>query len=464
VRSEVVIGFAALALVGCTLQRTEVDECQRDSDCREAFGVASLCGADGYCELLEDEPRCTVTYPADYEDSPGLYPDMVLVGTIIDQDNTVHRARARAVQVAVQDADDQRSTLGQRFGLVVCNNGDTADSLTQAEASIRIATWLRDVAEVPFIVGPASSDATAAVFGAVDDILLISPSASSEALTTIDVTEPTDANPGRLWRTTVPDTAQAARLVADIEARGIARLAIVYLEGTYGEGLSQQVEAALTGTDVRTYAFASASDLGMRVTEVGASDAQEVLFISSDAAQIASFINTATAGASADDFASKTFLLTDAAANDTFIGGVSDLAAFGRIRGTRPAQPDSDQLATFINQYELRFGEDVAGLSFTPNAFDAAWIGLYAFFWARANEADLSPISLARGLRRLSSGIAVSTTNPGSIAAARDEFAAGNGVDVTGASGALDFDPATEELTGSFEVWVVSDGMLVAAP
>ena len=62
------------------------------------------------------------------------------------------------------------------------------------------------------------------------------------------------------------------------------------------------------------------------------------------------------------------------------------------------------------------------------------------------------------------SGIAVSTTNPGSIAAARDEFAAGNGVDVTGASGALDFDPATEELTGSFEVWVVSDGMLVAAP
>ena len=116
-----------------------------------------------------------------------------------------------------------------------------------------------------------------------------------EALTTIDVTEPTDANPGRLWRTTVPDTAQAARLVADIEARGIARLAIVYLEGTYGEGLSQQVEAALTGTDVRTYAFASASDLGMRVTEVGASDAQEVLFISSDAAQIASFINTVKA-------------------------------------------------------------------------------------------------------------------------------------------------------------------------
>jgi hypothetical protein len=40
-----------------------------------------------------------------------------------------------------------------------------------------------------------------------------------------------------------------------------------------------------------------------------------------------------------------------------------------------------------------------------------------------------------------------------------ERFSAGEGVNVRGSSGELDFDPATEETSGEIELWIVNDTM-----
>lgn len=190
---------------------------------------------------------------------------------------------------------------------------------------------------------------------------------------------------------------------------------------------------------------------------------QEVLFISSNTAEAVSFINTARMQAGYD---TKTFFLTDAAANIAFTTGVTDEAVLSRVRGTRPVQLESPEFETFVSLYQIRFGTtDVRELSFTSNAFDAAWLGLYGMAWAVENEPDLSAYSIATGLRKVTGGGAmVATTTPSSWATVQAEFAAGQAIEVIGASGDLDYDPATEELSGNFEVWVVEGGDIVPAP
>lgn len=468
-RSEprAIVALAALASLGsCSLARTDVQECELDSECREAFGIASLCGADGYCQMFEPQERCRATFPGDFEDNPGRYPDIVLVGTIIDEANEVHRARARAVEVAIQDANEQGGLGGRDFGLVVCDNGDrpTIDSLEQDEASVAVATWLRDVAQVAFIVGPPSSGSTLAVHDEVPGVLIISPSASSDRLTGIDEQNPSDESPGTLWRTAVPDGQQAPRIAADIVARGVSELAIVYAAGPYGDSLAELVIRELGGAvTVEEYQFSTDGELGSTVTTVADRSVQEVLFISSDTSQIVSFINAAGDRAG---YADKSFFLTDAGANSTFTAGVTDEAVLARVRGTRPVQEVTPEFETFVARYAIRFGTtDVRELSFTSNAFDAAWLGLYGMAWALENEADFSATSIAMGLRKVTGGgVTVATTTPSSWATVQREFAAGQPIEVDGASGSLDFDLSIEELSGNFEVWVVEGGDIVTAP
>ncbi len=466
-RSELRFALAAsLVLSACTLTRTDVEECSVDSECREAFGIASLCADDGYCRVLEEQERCRVTFPGDFEENPGRYPDIVLVGTIIDEGNEVHRARARAVEVAIQDANEQGGLGGSDFGLVVCDNGDrpTIDSLGQDDASVAVATWLRDVAEVAFIVGPPSSGSTLAVYENVADVLIISPSASSDRLTGIDGESPTDDSPGTLWRTAVPDGQQAPQIAQDLTTRGVTSLAIVYASGPYGDSLAELVIQALgSGVTVEEFPFTTDAELGSHVSTVADRPVEEVLFISSNTAQIVSFINAAGDRTGYDG---KSFFLTDAAGNASFADGVTDVEVLARVRGTRPVQVMTPEFETFVSRYAIRFGTtDVRELSFTSNAFDAAWLGLYGMAWAVENEPDLSASSIATGLRKVTGGGAsVATTTPSSWATVQAEFAAGQAIEVNGASGNLDYDLSSEELSGNFEVWIVQDGAIVTAP
>ncbi|MCA9615521.1 MAG: hypothetical protein KC586_22350, partial [Myxococcales bacterium] len=96
--------------------------------------------------------------------------------------------------------------------------------------------------------------------------------------------------------------------------------------------------------------------------------------------------------------------------------------------------------------------------SFTAHAYDAGWLATYALAWAALQETRVDARGLGRGLRRLSEGTAIDVGElswPDVMTA----FAAGESVNVRGASGALDYDPDSEERAEegmSFEVWIVA--------
>ena len=98
------------------------------------------------------------------------------------------------------------------------------------------------------------------------------------------------------------------------------------------------------------------------------------------------------------------------------------------------------------------FSDNPDDFGFTAHAYDAAWLALYGTAWAHFQEPSMSGTGVARGLRRLSEGPAV-RVEPAEWNRVKGEFEAGESVNIDGASGALDFDPATEETTAPVDVW-----------
>ena len=127
----------------------------------------------------------------------------------------------------------------------------------------------------------------------------------------------------------------------------------------------------------------------------------------------------------------------------------------GRVRGTVPKTPVGRQVyETFAGNYRALFDDEPNDFGFTAHAYDAAWILLYGTAWAHHREDAVTGTGIARGLRRLSQGVDV-RVEPAEWNEVKGQFEAGRSVNIDGASGALDFDPLTEETTAPVDVWRV---------
>lgn len=451
---------AALALsvlaAGCSLGTVPREACEADA-CQQAFGFGSVCGADGFCTRAPQSPRCTHTFPEDLLTRPESHRDTIVIGNLMDRSLATHVARENAAELAIRSANDTGGLDGRPFGVVFCTieENNAFDSLTRQEAAVASARYLAEDLGLPAIVGPASSADTQAVFLALSDTgtLVISPSATSPALTGIDVTSPSDETPGLLWRTAPPDSLQARAIAADLQARGVTRIAVVHATDAYGDGIATELVSAFDGT-LDLLPFDNDSVLAEQVVSAASMDVEEVLFVSSQTAQAAAFVN-ATAGLTGFD--GKGIFLTDSAANADFVaatGGAS--ARWPQIRGTRPQLPSGRVYDVFRSRYQTVFADDPEAYSFTAHAHDAAWLVLYGIAWSSAREGAISGLGIARGLRRVSGGAAQDVT-PSAFQQIVAAFGRGEGVDVSGASGALDFDPSTEETEGVIELWTVDE-------
>jgi ABC-type branched-subunit amino acid transport system substrate-binding protein len=452
-RTRLLSAVVALALSSCALTRT----CRSTDDCRAASGFGYTCGGDGLCVRAPDEPRCATTWPRDLYANPAEGRRLV-IATVVDLSLETHVARANAVQLAVEDASSGASggVAGRRFGLVTCTiaQDPTLDNLTRAQANERVVQHLEGALDVPLIVGPPGSGDVLEAFEATTRAVFISPSATSPTLTGLEAVPASDEAPGRLWRTAPTDVEQADRIAADLSARGIRNAALVAQVGTYGDGLVTLLGERIAGLQIER--FENDGQLRGAVGSIAAGGATEVIFASSATSDAINFL-TAAAGDSA--FAMRRFFLTDAAANEDLLRGLPSDAGFrARIRGTRAAL-DATRAASFELRYRVAFGASIVdALSFTAHAYDAGWLALYAVAWATLQEGRIDARAIGRGLRHVSSGGAVDVGE----ASWRDvvaAFEAGQSIDVRGASGALDYDPDTEERSEdgqSFEVWRIN--------
>jgi branched-chain amino acid transport system substrate-binding protein len=455
-----------VALVGCSATALRPRECDDASECRAAFGLGSVCGDAGYCEPPQQHPRCSEAYPPELLTAPEDFAEHIVVGSMFGFVD--HRDTMLAAELAIRQLEREDGLGGVPFAMLHCDTTAKAgDDLTDLEASADVAQFLARVVGAPAIVGPRGSARTEAAFEAIrdDDVVLVSPSATSAALIGFDTPDPTFEAPGLLWRTVPPDTLQAEVIAADMRGRAVLRVAVIHQAGAYGDGLTALFEErflAQGGIAVQKNPF-SDGQFGTIVATVAeslvAGDAQEVLFLSSDLADYVAFLGAAVATdqlrAAYTDPDVGVFL-ADAAYNATLIADTFDGSAelYPRIRGTRPAPAEGVLFNAFAAAYAAEFQADAVSSGFTPHSYDAAWLVAYGIAWAQLVEGRIDGTGIARGLRRISGGERVEI-QPMSWTVVVDRFSADMPIDVEGASGPLDYDPDTEETVAPIQLWAI---------
>lgn len=469
-------GFAvALASVGggfgCSATLVDDTPCEAHADCRASFGFGSQCSGDGLCTEPTLHPRCSRATPADLVDEPLAYVDRIVIGSLYsfeDHEDTLLASELAIRQVNALEALDER-----QFAMIHCDyTPEATDDLDDLEAVAELGPYLADVIGVPLIIGPRGSGRTEATFEAVRDrdTVVISPSATSPALTDLE-DPPSDASPGRLWRTAPPDSLQGDVIAADLLERSVLNAAVVYQTGSYGDGLSDLFAARFSqdGGTVALFPFAPGAGFSVTVAQVGQGIAedkfQEVLFISSDIGDYVAFLRAATASASLrDQFANQLgaedeggLFFPDTAFTTQLLDATFETSAelFVKIRGTRPAPAEGVVFNAFAAAYTSTFNQSSTGSAFTPHSYDAAWLGVYAIAWSQLQDGEIDGAGIGLGLRNISAGPPVDIL-PDSWPLVVDAFAAGTSIDVRGASGQLDYDPVTEETVSAIERWQVT--------
>lgn len=455
-----------LALSACSFSRFEYTPCEDSSECRDAFGFGSACGAEGYCRDMVPLDRCARSWPDDLLTNPDDYADRIVFGSVYD--SAWDGLEEQASQLAITGVNGQGGLDGVEYGIIQCdyNFDDTTDfdNDDEAQAVTTIGRWLDREAGVAAVVGASTSSSTQAMYETTEKagILMVSPSATSPALTLIDGIDHSDDNPGMLWRTVPSDAAQATAIAGDMMRRGVLRVGVIATSGPYGEGLAsafiEAFGAAGGVAELRTYEENDSAVLGEHIAAVATGDYTEVLYVGSSVGYVAQFLNGA---ATYPQFTSGGIgiFLTDAARYaQLFTDATGAEVLYPYVRGTSPATAAGPVYESFRAAYASEFGGDSADDSiYTSYAFDAAWLLIYGSAWAQYADGEITGLGIAKGLRQVSEGtlvpIQATNWNP-----AKADFELGQSIDVVGASGTLDFDPETEETTGAVDIWhIVQD-------
>lgn len=459
-----------IALLGCSLG-PRPGECADDAGCRQAFGFGWRCGGEGYCVQADDQPRCDASYPEDLLQRPESYGEALVLVTLFQQQ--YDQPQRQGAELAVREVADEGGIDGREVVVLHCDNDDRPDldDLSFPEATAALTTWAIEQLGAPALIGPATSDTTLVAFEKADPLgaVVISPSASSPLLTAADGASHSDDDPGLLWRTVPPDDLQAFVMVADLTSRGVASVALIDQTGAYGTALGDAVEAQYTaaGGAVSRFSYANVNERNLATLSAGQAAVEEVIFVSSEVQDIVEFVNAVANSADYLPAAGepKRLFLADAGADPYLVANASAKAVtdvFPLIRGTRPQVPQGAVYDLFAIAYAAAWnGEDASEAVYSAYAYDAAWLALYGAAWATFNEPAVDGLGIAKGMRRTARGAVPYPVQASSWEGVVEAFRAGEAVDVSGASGALDFDPVTGEVSNPIEVWhIVQDSFV----
>jgi len=476
-RASLTSALVSLSL-GCSLQLTEVTECETNAECRAGFGLTAVCGEAGYCEPLEFPARCG-TFPETLLEDPD-FSESTLFGLMVDRelegDRRAERASTLAVDMANRQGGLNRDGDGKPFGLITCDyqtdlEGASGyrDGSSRLDAARSTSTFLVETLGLTAILGPTSSTETEVVYVEVArpaGTLLLSPGADSTLLGQLDA-----ADAGLLWRTIPSEDSVVQEMVRSIQARAVGNVFIVAQEGVGGASASllQTLMTEQISTDLQTtvrYFQPEGLDLVAAINEAAGSGAQEVVFLGDHPIDAVAFLEVA---AGDERFAEKT-LLFGTAADDPAILAADAAGAFGsktvegfpptyRVRVARPSPANSVTTSNFRNHYRAEYGnEDPLLFPVAPAAWDATWMLLLASASPDSTQSVLGGVgTLGLGLRALADPRVTSVTSldPSNWRVAQESLRSGRTLNIEGASGALDYDPFSEELPGTAEIDVI---------
>jgi len=337
-------------------------------------------------------------------------------------------AMAASAELAFKEASDSGSLLGGETITPVRADSTCVDSAAAQSAAEGLISQ-----GIAAIMGADCSGVTGAIASNVaipNGVVMISPSATSPGLTTLD-------DKGLFFRT-APSDARGGQILADItKDRKIKSVAITYTNNDYGKGLADVYEAAVKAHGISVTTVAAHED--------GKADySAEVATLASaggDAVAVIGYLDQGGKGiiqGSLDSGAFDTFILSDGmigqALVDAFGKGLSK--SFGSLPGS--TGKGAGVFATVAG---------AAGIDpsapYTGESYDAAALIILAM--QAGGSADRA--SIAKNVMGVANGPG-KKIYPGQLKKALDLLAKGKAVDYEGATGVTFTDVG--EAFGSF--------------
>ena len=335
---------------------------------------------------------------------------------------------AASAELAFDEASDSGALLGGETIIPIRADStcvDSAAATTAAEGLIAQG--------IAAIMGADCSGVTGAIASNVavpNGVVMISPSATSPGLTTLD-------DKGLFFRT-APSDARGGQILADItKDRGIKSVAITYTNNDYGKGLADVYEAAVKAHGISVTAVAAHED--------GKGDySAEVAVLAAaggDAVAVIGYVDQGGKGiiqASLDSGAFDTFILSDGMIGNSLTDafGKSLNKSFGSLPGS--TAKGSKIFATVAEAA----GIDPSG-PYTGESYDAAALIVLAMQAGGSADRD----SIAKNVMAVANGPG-KKIYPGELKKGLDLLAKGKAIDYEGATGVTFTDVG--ESVGSF--------------
>ena len=323
----------------------------------------------------------------------------------------------------------------------------TGDSALNATQGVEEARRLVEIEGVHAIVGPLSSTVTLAVSASVTadaGIPVISPSATSPALTTAD-------DNGFLFRSTTSDAAQGVVLASLAADEGYDNVGVLFINDAYGQGLAEAFEGAFVGT-VTSSSFEADAVSYLAELQSAADGGATTLVAIAFPTQAEIFIREALENDLFDSF-----LFVDGTKSEDLITaiGAENLEGF---KGTAPGPgPESPALTAWNSAYKFRFGP-LPTRPFVREAYDA----VIAIALAAQAAGSVDGTAIRDQLANVGGpGGAEFIPGVDGIAAAFAVLAAGLEVNFAGSATSLDWNENGDVTSGYVGIWQYSDGAIV---
>ena len=322
---------------------------------------------------------------------------------------------AAGAEMAMKEASDSGKFLGGETITAVRADSTCVDAAAATAAAERLITSDNVVS----IMGADCSGVTTAIANNAaipNGVVMISPSATSPALTTID-------DKGLFFRTAPSDARQGAILSDVLMDAGIKNVAVTYTNNDYGKGFADAFGAAFTAAGgTITITAAHEDGKGDYAAEVGA-----LASAGGDALVVLGYVDQGGRGimqGAIDTGAFSTFALGDGMIGDSLLDlpGLDTATVIGTVPGAEGANVDK-----FNEMFKAAAGEGSG--PYRGESYDAAALMIMAM--QKAGSADRAAI--AGNIMDIANAPG-EPIGPGEIGKALELIAAGTDIDYVGAT------------------------------
>lgn len=450
---------AAVPLTACSFTTASgFDECTQTSDC----GQGRVC-SQNFCVAV----NCTEVYG---EADAG---NAIVLGAAIPfttPNGTADQSERTDFQAAVLALNEvnQRGIGDRPLALYAC---DTASDSDQLAGELDYLIQQKKVAAI--LTSGSSQTLDAVKKTAPAGVLVMTATSTSPEISAAPATAslPGGGTVRMLWRTAPSDSIQGEVIASAIETggadympggdpylAGVTKVGILYTDDPYGQGLSEVVATRLDG--VKTLdreQYPRGGDATAAVNALNAFDPDLTIAIGFPD-DLVKILNQADGLANLSPASGHRWFFSDAAKDPALLAGLTDPGQLEGALGSTPAQGAGPAYQSFASRFQAAYGTDPSSYSFTGHSYDAMYLlalGAAAAVGPPPYSGEVSGATLADGLTRLSSGTLYQLV-PSDFTAASSALENGSTINVDGASGHLDFDPATGEAPSPIELWRVS--------